>query len=489
MTTVPTNHLYSPSQISAYRECNRKWGWGTLAKLRFDSNASAALGTEIHKQLENHLRGKPLDYSRPSGYIAASGLHHLPPPLYPGMNLEGKFVFQSPDTQFRYHGFRDVFLPSWVEEFPDGAPVVIDHKSTSGLKWAKTEIELLSDPQSVIYARAVDSPLVHNRWVYYQTKGAKKSVPIDQKMTRDHVQHQFRMLELTTAAMDIIVGTRDGLEPHQIEDLVLSLPFNPSACSSFGGCPYQGKCNLGPEQRLAAIWATDLKPNNPLKMLEETNMSESTTSLIARLKNTPSVSGEPVATPAGGVVIPARDGVTTFSPAFAAAGINPPPVAALPYSPDIPGFVTPVPPTNAAPKPKKLTAVEKKAAKVVEAVQQSLALADTQEAPAAQPEVQSPVVVQSGYVLYVDCIPDTQAQDVAFVYAIAKGAVNDKCKVTDYRMIEYGAGPGYLATAVQDCINHGMLQGSVFVSTQCQETLACLAVLIKNAKSVVRGMR
>lgn len=475
-------HLFSPSQITTFlNECQRKWGWGTLFKLRYESNASAALGTDVHSQLERYLSGGALDYTKPSGYIAAAGLHHLPPPKYPGMVLEQKFVFQSPETKFWYHGLRDVFLPSWVEEFPDGAPVVLDHKSTSGLKWAKTVRELEYDPQSVIYARAANAPLVHNRWVYYQTKGAKKSLPVDRPMLREDVARQFSTLELTTTKMHAIVQSREGLSPNQLEELVLSLPINVDACEMYGGCPYRHKCNLGPELKLAAIWATDLKPNNPLKMLEESQTTNMTMSLIERLAATPAGQTEPSARPA--------------------VGINPPPlpvstIERVAATPDIPGFVTPAAGTPAAPKAKKPTKAEKEAAKRAEA--------ETLPPPAPEapkgletvlpcgsgPEIE--VVDETNpnsYTLYIDCLPDSQAQDVAFVYDISKKAVCDKFKVSDYRAIEYGAGPGYLAVAVQDCINSGLLKGDVFVSTQCQETHACLAVLVRSARKTVRGTR
>lgn len=72
-------HYYSPSQIETFAGCKRKWAFGTLGRMRVPQTRGQALGDEVHKQLENFLQGRPIDYTRESGYIAAEMIQHLPP--------------------------------------------------------------------------------------------------------------------------------------------------------------------------------------------------------------------------------------------------------------------------------------------------------------------------------------------------------------------------------------------------------------------------
>lgn len=65
-------HYFSPSQIETHSKCARKWAFGSLLGMRVPQTKGQALGDEVHKQLENYLQGRPLDYTRESGYIAAA---------------------------------------------------------------------------------------------------------------------------------------------------------------------------------------------------------------------------------------------------------------------------------------------------------------------------------------------------------------------------------------------------------------------------------
>ncbi len=471
MVLFVTPHLYSPSQIATYRECARKWAFGTIAKIRAPPNQSAALGTETHWQLETYLNGGQLDYTKESGYIAASGVHHLPTPPLSKLNLESRFKFQSPMTGFWYHGIRDVFLPQGtLSQYMD--PLVIDHKTTSSLKWAKTPEDLLTDVQAMVYAYSAMSTSVRLRWVYYQTKGARKSLPVEVIVSRDHVVEQFSKIELTTAEMQHILDVV-ATEPARGLDLLKSLPPSPEACESFGGCPYRHICNLSPSDRLASIFS------KPTPTQEHTM---SVQSLIERLKNKGAAVVE-VENPGTSL-----ESVTTFSQDF----INPPPLPAVL-------------------QPELVVGPGEDVKEAMQAVKRGPGRPKKNEGPLTRPSSNQPpklpqtgLIVEGvpervdqgptgpgpiGYTLFVDCLPQDHVQDTAFIYAIARKAVCDKAKVADYRLVEYGAGPGLLAVAVEDLINSGALEGNVFVSTACQETNACLSVLTQRAKSVVRGIR
>lgn len=147
--------LFSASQIQLFRECPRKWAWKYIAKLPSPPNKAAQLGIEVDEgQLQPFLRdGRPFDYTRESGYIAASGLGHLPPAQSPGLEVQRHFILPS-RGEYAFQGYIDLWLPdsSVVPDLPGGAPFVGDFKTTSDLKWAKSEEALRHDVQAMLYA-------------------------------------------------------------------------------------------------------------------------------------------------------------------------------------------------------------------------------------------------------------------------------------------------------------------------------------------------
>src|SRR5690606_36258316 len=109
----------------------------------------------------------------------------------PGLLVESEIFTVT--QQAIYHGFGD-----WIEPASRSTRhllVIGDHKSTVDFKWAHTEESLERDIQANIYARAVmqlyevDAAIA--RWVYYRTRGAPKSHPVERKMTREGVERVF----------------------------------------------------------------------------------------------------------------------------------------------------------------------------------------------------------------------------------------------------------------------------------------------------------
>ena len=81
----------SASQIETFSNCPRKWAWRYLEGVEDEPNKSAELGRAIHAELEKYLRGESIDFTSETGYIAASGLEHLPKPGTPGLLIEEEF--------------------------------------------------------------------------------------------------------------------------------------------------------------------------------------------------------------------------------------------------------------------------------------------------------------------------------------------------------------------------------------------------------------
>lgn len=263
-----------------------------MQKIETPQHPAAALGTEVDDtQLQPYLRdGRPIDFSRDSGYIAAAGLAFLPQPKAPGLQVQKHFVMPSPtwrDGQhvgFGFQGYIDLWLPdsSAVPDMPGGAPFVGDFKTTGDLKWAKSETTLREDVQAMLYAThalyETKSKEVDLAWIYFQTKGPRKAKRTKLRVAADHVCEQFGKINETAVEM---LEVRKA-NPHPSE-----LPPEPDMCEAYGGCPYRARCNLSPAQIVAALEAKEARLART-QLFEDSmtaiNGSNQTTSLLDKLK-------------------------------------------------------------------------------------------------------------------------------------------------------------------------------------------------------------
>lgn len=249
--------VLSASQVGKYLECNRRWGWEYLERIRPPAHPSAALGTRVHSLLEAWLKDGVLPpEDTHEGKIAREGIPHLPPPHV--AKVEGSFQVETPGG-FRWKGFIDAshFMtpdgewspPGW--HVPGAIPVIVDHKTTSNIKqWAKTEDMLRTDVQSQLYAyrgfelaaeAGCTTDLVALRWVYYQTARDKyKSHKVHLVVHRDHVAEQIEGLDKVASEIRAI----ESENPR-----ALDLTPNPRACNDYGGCPHRERCALTKEEK------------------------------------------------------------------------------------------------------------------------------------------------------------------------------------------------------------------------------------------------
>lgn len=232
----------SPSQLAEWNLCKRKWAWRYVAKIKSMPHASAQLGTEVHALLEEFAKTRIMwsyvnddGTPRRAARIAEKALPFLPPPGAP-FSVEGKFTFPSFIEGGRplfFSGFRDLLEPGQVT----------DYKTTSNFRYAKTEEDLLTDPQGVIYAyealQTTGAETINLRWLYLHT-GTPKAKAVEVRVHRDGVKKEFRRLEVLAREIERVHhGCTDPLD----------LPPEPTACESFGGCPHRSRCNLSLEER------------------------------------------------------------------------------------------------------------------------------------------------------------------------------------------------------------------------------------------------
>jgi hypothetical protein len=309
--------LASATQVTTFRECKRKWFFKSVEKLdQGPGTIASRLGTETdNEQLQPYFKdGRDFDYTRESGYIAASALAFLPLPQLRGVEVQKRIELPSAQADrypfsFGYLGYIDLWHPDssvlpWLEgdflELPPTPqkisgpiPLVIDFKTTSDFKWAKTRETLRTDVQANIYAMyalvSTGAPAVDLAWVYMRTRGARKAKRTHTRLYRDEVAAQYEAIDATGIELvETRMGTKSEAEGGPGG---LALPPNPDACEMYGGCPYRAKCNLSPKEKL------EFSQRLRLPLVKGNEVMPSTVDLLAGLRGRPGVAAAPTAPP------------------------------------------------------------------------------------------------------------------------------------------------------------------------------------------------
>jgi len=257
-----TRWKISPTQVKAWGECPRKWGFRYLDGIQSPQSAAAALGSEVHGILESWLADGTEPPDTRAGKIAKAGLEHLPDPGECD-HVETQLLFDWGGMLFR--GFVDVV---WTGA--DGVPVVSDHKTSSDpKKWGLSAEALPHDVQAIIYATwlldLVDAPMVDLRWTYFRTRGKAISFPVDARITREDARQNFRD-KVEPNARAIIAA----IEVHkETGALAGTLSAEPSACGNYGGCDFAQFCERTQEEVLSSIFGKTEKEKGKEMGLKE----------------------------------------------------------------------------------------------------------------------------------------------------------------------------------------------------------------------------
>lgn len=243
---------YSASQLEAYIDCPRKWGWDKIDGIRRGDTAATKLGTAVHNQLEQYLKGGGLDFTgdHHAALLAQGATPFLPPPKAPGLAVEAEDLkFASPTYGHVWTGRIDWFLHE------PGKLTIGDHKTSSSIaKWAKSTIVLRRDVQANIYAKyglilRPELGEIELQWTYIQTRDARLVEPRKLTVTRAEIEERFAEIDATANG---ITDARQGIQTAK------DLPYNSDACDKYGGCAYQHLCNLSPLVQLRSFMS-----NNP----------------------------------------------------------------------------------------------------------------------------------------------------------------------------------------------------------------------------------
>lgn len=347
--------VFSASGISTYRGCGRKAAYRYIGGIVTEPNASAKLGTAIHSEMERWYLNKEV----PTIAAARRLLPLAPNPTHPDVVVERAFRLLLPVGAAR--GFKDLFVPrpearlmpdptEW--DWSGDRPAVFDWKSTSNLAYAKSEADLVTDPQAILYGAAariavarkvVDVPEVDLQWTYTSTKRADaKAVRLRQ--TLPILEDGLGEVIATATEMRKTFAEASALGEKGVDET----PYDLRECDRYGGCPHRDYCTAfqhyavygralpdpnALDAEYEAVTVATPTPNVPaaLRRRKEPAVSSTLARLRAAAKTPPAVTPAPeVQPPAESATAP--DAVT-----------KPSPEPGLP-TPDTSGLDTPIPP-------------------------------------------------------------------------------------------------------------------------------------------------
>lgn len=485
----------SASQIQTFVDCQRKWAWRVLDGIEEPPNASAELGGKVHAELEKYLRGGEIDFTTETGYIAASGLEHLPKPgewigegeercwiATPNLLVEQEFHFFGPSGH-SYLGYKDL----------ETLGVVYDHKTTSDLRWQKTEDDLRKDIQATLYAvdyfrKHPEEPSVELRWVYYQTKNTRKSAVTRLRVEQDEVWQRFLDIEKIANRMNEAAQPLDGRAAR-----ALDLPPNVNHCSAYGGCPHQGRCNLSPfdkmrshvEQNKLTTLLKNKKPNGAAPEAPPQPQAAEVPRAFAPggAFHGTAAGAAPFAAPSGNKLL---DRVRASGASATAVPTSPAPAAINPPENQPPLAASSVVAPQAAPAASLPATVEEAGRELAASLQQPAAALRGRGRP-SKATLPATGIVPKIKTLYIDCGPMSVAVvDASQLIALAKARIAAE-GLADYRFADYGKGPGMLAVAAVAELDalEGVLP-AVRLDTNTPEGAIIEVELMARAEQVVR---
>lgn len=240
--------IYSPTQISAYDLCARKWGFKYLDGWRAPQTKAQSFGSEVDRILTRYYEGGPLVGNGDAGAVALAMVPYLPDPEDCDQILAQRSI--NVQVPYRISDESKMDLLVHFKETPSFWHL-FDYKSTKDLSYVPTPEKLYTDVQCVIYSHdlVVNKELneVRARWVYGQ-KPPKKVIakPVDIVLPKAHIEAEWeRICDQSLKPMTSLVREKKNGSVGSANDL----PPNWEACYAYGGCEYSA-AKGGPCSRL-----------------------------------------------------------------------------------------------------------------------------------------------------------------------------------------------------------------------------------------------
>lgn len=216
----------SPSGLKTFQECAKKFEHKYMLKTPMDPGqrtGGAALGTKVHKALEDRVRGQIRLFPE------SDHVEILAERMYDGTKglVEQRFALEFEDLWF--HGIIDVLMDNGFTDWKT---------SKDPAKYAIKKKDMPTDPQNVIYSAvallANDLTETLSRYVYGRTTDLTKGPTVEVWNTKAEVMERLEFLY--AQAFEALYADE--------------YPMNRDMCNEYGGCPYRSSCPMSAEEFL-----------------------------------------------------------------------------------------------------------------------------------------------------------------------------------------------------------------------------------------------
>jgi len=476
-----------------------------MMKMEDPPKESALRGIAIHKSLEKAgirlMRGESaIDNSDPwVKFVQAVSEKGLLPPAGEKHVVEHRFSLKT-HTGYPWRGVIDVMRDE-ITPF-----TMIDWKSTSDIRYAKTPADLLVDIQLASYAEYAwqagvpANDIIKSGLVYVEAK----KIPLKKKLP--HVVPVFVELDRrrVRALWESTKPTLDDMLRVAAYDDFNDVTPNTNSCEKYGGCAFKATCGISPFSNIS-------KPQTKVKIMgyfdKKTNGSNGNTTTPPPAATTPSAPA-PSATPARGGFL-------------SRTGALPTPVPKVTQG--VPVGVTPddAPPRNSVPEPEAEVAVAQddgaetpkkrgrrtkaqieadNAATASAAGAENLLDATQDEPPTSVTASPTPVPTAGKareFTLYLGCLV-TKSRDQKQIFDFSdwwstiendlNAAASAEGNVPHYMMLAFGEQKAALAMKVQEAIARG-LPPAMFIDSSAPAAREVLPYLLPHATTVIRAVR
>lgn len=505
----------SASQVSAFTQCERAWYFDKVLGVPRPQTGAQGKGVAVHSYLEAVVKNQT-----PTG---AGDIPQIVAPVW-DILTPGDLAAAVAEVDFRIPTYEGG--PDWVGfidlHFPYSNPLrIVDYKTTSDLRYAKTAEDLAQDVQMISYGKwALDKfpevETVRLQHIYIATKGKPKAKLISVDVDRPQV---------------LSIWERDVAKVRRMDALRVALP-NPDdvaptgvdtgQCSAYGGCPFRDRCGLVPNTLSSAFRKT---------LTGETAKMDTTapaTGLLAKIQAlrarttgateaAPAPAPTPVAAEAVPVTVVPPDAPPRTQPAAEAAPVT---VTGQDDVRDVEitttaaenGVVTHAvtetkkrgrppgaknaPAAPAAPAPGEVADLLARANDEIQDLRErnetlrrelSAAKDKAQAVAASAPQI----TIGHELTLYVDCFPvkgpdREQAQLFADWISPIAAAVAESNGVADYRLLSYHAPKVALAAGIKTVRDAGQLPGVLVINSTDSGADIALEALTPFARRIVR---
>lgn len=531
----------SPSQMSTFLRCQRKWAYTYINGEVEPSTTAQEFGTDVHKVLEVYEKTGKWQGRADAVATAKQCCEVLPSPKNLTLGIEQPFQIPILDGKAVMMGFIDLMIPH------AGPTDVIDYKTTKDLRYAKNSMDLKKDVQANIYAKwAIDKSKedsIRARWIYLCARPSKAKTAdadgrprnvrgwreVERIKTRKEINEQFEGLLVDAAKMVKLSNDKETWAEH--------VECNPEACNDYGGCyfgPRKRAICKPPQMSLGAM--IEQQNNSPFvhsTKKEEAQPMESLMDIINRNKTTEAAAPAKSAltqAQGGAGAAPAKSALQQAAEAALAArteravGINPPAIPPAELDPELAEIIKkPIPDIwktrlakghkartddekawRAQQKPEEPQWMENQGPNAEQVVEPASAKeereqrwreAKQEEAVATnlQPVRKDTRLAASKLTLFVDCFPAKGTNGdplvtLAEVLRPMKNAVQEMKGVPFWNLLKYREGETLLAACVEQQFKvEGVPNGNVLVDSASGEWKACGDVLTELADVVIRG--